>query len=95
MVDVFKNCFLFLKTKNTKNMFGKGGCVFAFCVSHVLKNHFLKNNKNMFLLFFHCSANRLFYMFFHCSKNSLFKKIIITVKFSKWNNFFNLNELCI
>ena len=27
--------------------------------------------------------------------NPLFKKIIIGIKILKWNNFFNLNELCI
>ena len=33
LVNIFKNCFLFLKTKNTKNLFGKGGVFLFFMFS--------------------------------------------------------------
>ena len=63
LVPVFKNCFLFLKTKKHKKLVQGRGCVFVFCVFHVLKNHFFENNKKMFSLFFHCSKHRLFFVF--------------------------------
>ena len=64
LVPIFNNCFLFLKTKNTKNLFGEGGVFLFFCVFCVLKNHFFYNNKNIFSIFFYCSNNRLFFLFY-------------------------------
>ena len=63
LVLVFKNCFMFLKTKKYKKLVWGRGCVLVFCVFCVLKNHFFYNNKKMFSLFFHCSNNRLFFVF--------------------------------
>ena len=41
LVAIFKNFFLFLKTKNTKNMFGEGGVfLFFFCILYIIENHF-------------------------------------------------------
>ena len=60
LVTVFKNYFLFLKTKNTKNMFGEGD-VFLFFVFFVFsKTTFLRTIKRCF----HCSKNRLFSVLF-------------------------------
>ena len=62
-VPIFKNYFLFLKTINTKNLFGERSVFLFFCVFYIIKNHFFENNKNMFSLFFHYSKNRLFFVF--------------------------------
>ena len=68
LVVVFKNYFLFLKTKNTKNMFGERWCVFVFCIFIFSKTNFLKTIKICFHYFFtiqrtNCSPYFLFLLF--------------------------------
>ena len=52
LVLVFKNCFLFLKTKNTKNLFGEGGVFLFFVFSVFSKTTFLRTIKRCFHCFF-------------------------------------------
>ena len=68
LVPIFNNCFLFLKTKNIKNLFGEGG-VFLFFFLYFLCSQkplffYIYNNKNIFSIFFHFSNNRLFFLFY-------------------------------
>ena len=52
LVLVFKNCYLFLKTKNKKNLFGEGGMFLFFVFSVFSKITFLRTIKRCFNCFF-------------------------------------------
>ena len=68
MVVVFKNRFLFLNTKNTKNLFDRGNSSYFFC-SCVLKMAFFREQKKnvVFVIFLTVQRTKkktLFFMFF-------------------------------
>ena len=52
LVPAFKNCFLFLKTKNTKNLFGERDAFLFFVFSIFSKTTFLIIIKKCFYCFF-------------------------------------------
>ena len=52
MVSVFKNYFLFLRTKKTLKTRLVKGTIFVFHVSHPLKMLLCREKKNLFCLFF-------------------------------------------
>ena len=60
----FQELFSVLENKKHKKFDWQRRCIFIFCVFCFLKNHFFKNNKKMFSLFFHYSNNKLFFVFF-------------------------------
>ena len=63
LVAVFKNCFLFLKTKNTENVFGKGGD-FCFCVRE--RPLFREQKKVVSVVFFTFQGRVVLRVFFSC-----------------------------
>ena len=52
LVHIFKNCFLFFKTKNTKNLFVKGGVFLFFMFFVFSKITFFRTIKRYFHCFF-------------------------------------------
>ena len=78
----FQELFSVLENKKHKKLVWEMGCVFVFCVFHVLKNHFFDNNKKMFSLFFHYSQNILFFVFFLSSFCFFVTVICVSTKVS-------------
>ena len=64
LVPVFKNCFLFLKTKNTKNLFGKEGVFLFFVFSVFSKTIFFRTIKRCCHCFFTVQRVDYFLCFF-------------------------------
>ena len=63
LVAIFKNCFLFLKTKNIENVFRKVGDFF-FCISRVLRGPLFREREKMFWLLFSLLREQLLSVFF-------------------------------
>ena len=58
LISVFKNCFLFLRTKNTQNMFDKRVFFVPMCSSCFLKPGFQRTKKWCFSCFCYCSKKK-------------------------------------
>ena len=63
LVPAFKNCFLFLKTKNTKNLFGERDAFLFFVFSIFSKTTFLIIIKKCFYCFFTIQIIYCFFVF--------------------------------
>ena len=100
-VLIFKNCFLFLKTKNIKNLIGKGGVFLFFMFSVFLKITFLKIIKRCFhclftiqrINYFFCVFSSFFLYFFNCFLCFHKGEIHSTTTLSPMNPFFFLKLL--
>ena len=58
LISVFKNSFLFLRTKNTQNVFDKSVFFVPMCSPCFLKPDFERTNKWCFSCFCHCSKKK-------------------------------------
>ena len=63
LVVVFKNCFMFLKTKKIENVFGKGGDFCFWCFPCSRKASFQRTKKKTFWLFSSLLKEELFSLF--------------------------------
>ena len=66
LVPIFKNRFLFLKTKNTKNLFGEGDVFLFFVFSAFSKTTFFITIKRCFHCFFLLFKEQIVFCFFLC-----------------------------